>query len=101
LYKYFHERGIELSTRSLAEYLQGPMLIRRCAISSRCGNRVEAIGNSDETSQERNSLAPQAVGIAVAVDPFVMPANGHQDFSITNNRGQDAFSGGGVQADEG
>src|SRR6185437_2777512 len=62
----------------LAQHLQAALVRDRLAIGTFAGQGIIHIGDGKDAYQRRNLLAVQTIGIALAVEPFVMRTNQRQ-----------------------
>ena len=86
---------------AVTEDFQRPRDRQGRAVGARGGERVEAVGDGDEAGEKRDLRAAEAVGVAAAVHAFVMAADGGEDGAAADHRGENAFAGAGMLADDG
>ena len=66
---------VELRARPRVEERQRLLARPRAAIGAGRGEGVEDIADRDDPGEERDAVARQAVGVAGAVEPFMMGAD--------------------------
>ena len=78
-----HELRIELSSSASLELSDGDIVRQGFAVAAIGGHRVVAIGDGDDTSEERNVSTDEAARIAAAVPVLVVtPRAGNELASV-------------------
>jgi hypothetical protein len=90
--------GIELRTSGGLQYLQRRLGQNRAPIRPIGRQGMKRIRNRDDARFDRDFFVPQAVGITLAVDAFVMRANDRCKVRQLRQRGQQARTAFGMKA---
>src|SRR5437879_3587376 len=86
-----HDLGIELDAFPVLELLERVGHQQRGAVGPQAGHRVERVGHGDDAHFDRDLLALQAVGKALAVEPLMVGAHdGERRGSVAHQGGQHA-----------
>src|SRR5581483_12337550 len=81
-----HQRGFELAAH-LAQDVIGLLAAHRGLVGPRLDQRSEDIRDRQEADDVCNDRRSQRIGIAAAVEKFMMVANGIEDFGIDTSYG--------------
>ena len=93
-----HQR-VPLGARALAEDLIDAVRRHRGAVRPRCVDRVEGVGDREDTRRQRDRITPEPFRIAAAVVAFMVVEHAGQQVGNRLKAGQDAVADDGVLLD--